>query len=465
VSERNTDFMVPYEGNTDAKPIDYYMYGSHLDGGENIGGLVTFGNQMLVRFYSDYAINYAGLDLTATVIDPITKYVKGYGSDTDNGPWGFIAAPMKYYAMPENVTNLFPVENEVTNTASADYDLYRYNQSAAAEWENYKAHKSGFTLNDGQGYLYANRYTKTLQFAGAVNIDESKDVALAYDANANLPGWNLVGNPLMANAYVNKPYYVINDIGNDIEPVDNYLTWPVPMCTGILVCADGEDETVRFSKTAQSRSTDNGGITMTLTKASRGSASEYQDKAIVSFNEDAKLGKFIFNEDNAKLYIPQDDKDYAIAYAKREGEVPVSFKTKETGKYTITVETCHGASLQGVRLIDKFENVTIDLGADAARHVPTYTFTASAADKKDRFVLVFDSPSTGSGTEVFAYQNGDQIMVSGDGELQVFDVLGRQVATQHINGVETMSASSLQTGVYILRLVGNEIRTQKIVVR
>ena len=452
VSERHTDFMVPYEGNTDAKPIDYYMYGSHLDGGENIGGLVTFGNQMLVRFYSDYAFNYAGLDLTATVIDPITKYVKGYGSDTDNGSWSFIAAPMKYYAMPENVKNLFPMENEVINTASTDYDLYRYNQSAVAEWENYKAHKTGFTLNHGQGYLYANRYTGSLQFAGAVNISESMDVGLAYDAGADLPGWNLVGNPLMANAYVNKPYYVINDIGNDIEPVDNYLTWPVPMCSGVIVCADGEDETVRFSKTSQTRAIDNGSIAMTLSKAGTRGA-EYQDKAIVSFNEDARLGKFIFNENNAKLYIPQDDKDYAIAYAKCEGEIPVSFKAKTTGKYTITVETCYGVSLQGVRLVDKFENVTVDLSVS-----PYYTFTASAVDKADRFVLVFNAPSTES--ETFAYQNGDQIVVDGDGELQVFDVLGRHIADYEVSGAQMIDAP--QTGVYVLRLNG---KTQKIVIR
>lgn len=450
ISERYTDFMVPYEGNTDAKPIDYYMYGSHLNGGENIGGLVTFGNQMLVRFYSDYAFNYAGLDLTATVIDPITKYVKGYGSDTDNGPWSFIAAPMKYYAMPENVTNLFLVVNEVPNTASADYDLYRYNQSSEAEWENYKAHKNGFTLNDGQGYLYANRYTRTLQFAGAVNIDNSKDVALAYDASAGLPGWNLVGNPLMANAYVNKPYYVINDIGNDIEPVDNYMTLPVSMCDGIIVCADGEDETVRFSKTQQSRSIDNGSIAMTLSKVG-----DYQDKAIVSFNEDAKLGKFIFNENNAKLYIPQDDKDYAIVYAKREGEIPVNFKAKTTGKYTISFE---GDDMSDVKLVDKFENVTVDLNA-----TPYYTFTASAVDNADRFKLVFSSTGSETGSETFAYQNGDQIVVDGEGELQVFDVLGRHVADYEISGVQIIDAP--QTGVYIIRLIGNEKKTQKIVIK
>lgn len=450
-SEYGKDFMAAYEGDDMNTLVGLFRYGNNSDSGENIGGLVTFGNQMLIRFYSDYATNYAGLDLTATAIDPITRVVNGYGSDTDNGRWDFISASVKYYTKPDNVRNLFPMVNNEPDPTSANFDLYRYNQSAAAEWENFKAHETGFTLSRGEGYLYANRYQQILQFGGAVNIEDAKDIALAYDANAGVPGVNLVGNPLLTDAYVNRPYYMMSDDGRDIEPVDDYSRWPIQMCTGIIVCAEGENETVRFSKTQQSRSTGNGSISMTLSKAvTRGA--EYQDKAIVSFTEEAKLGKFIFNEDNAKLYIPQDDKDYAIVYAKREGEVPICFKTKETGKYTIIFD---GNDMNGVKFVDTFENVTIDLSA-----TPYYTFTASAVDKKDRFVLVFSSTGSETGSESFAYQNGDQIVVSGDGELQVFDVMGRMVATQQINGTETINAP--QNGVYIFRLEG---KTQKIVVR
>lgn len=50
------------------------------------------------------------------------------------------------------------------------------------------------------------------------------------------------------------------------------------------------------------------------------------------------------------------------------------------------------------------------------------------------------------------------------GELQVFDLAGRLVSSQYINGVEMVEKPS-QTGVYVLRLVGNDVKTQKIVVR
>ena len=62
---------------------------------------------------------------------------------------------------------------------------------------------------------------------------------------------------------------------------------------------------------------------------------------------------------------------------------------------------------------------------------------------------------------VFAYQSGSDIIVSGEGELQVFDVMGRMVMNQYINGVQTVEKPSI-TGVYIFRL--NE-KSQKIVVR
>jgi len=105
--------------------------------------------------------------------------------------------------------------------------------------------------------------------------------------------------------------------------------------------------------------------------------------------------------------------------------------------------------------------VVIDLGRDTRPCVSTYTFIGSPNDRENRFKLVFSS-SNDSNLDIFAYQSGSDIVVSGEGELQVFDVMGRMVMKYHIDGVQTCHGASLQTGVYILRL--NE-KTQKIVVR
>ena len=449
-TENGNDYMIPYDGEFMTTMIDGCRYGK--PSGEDIGTLVTINNQMLIVFNSNSAVNMEGLDLTATIINPIKRVVVGYANpQPGHDGWTFIAAPFKNGKAPTYVENLFPVgevgEPLVTST---EYDLYRYNQSATAEWENYKMHSGNFSIDGGSGYLYATKYARTMQFGGSVWAEESKKVPLAYDDNAGMPGWNLVGNPLMTEAYADRPYYQMCELGNDIELVDYYWRFPIPVCTGVIVCADGANDTVTFSKAQPQQPGEQGSVKMTLTKAGTRGA-EYQDMAIVSFNEGSKLGKFVFNEENSKLYIPQDGRDYAIAYAKREGEVPLSFKAKTTGRYTISFE---GDDLNGVQLIDKFEDITVNLN-----DVRSYTFVGSVADSPDRFTLVFNSEATIGNS--FVYQNGSDIIVNGNGELQVFDVLGRMVATMHINGVETMSTSSLQSGVYVFRLNG---KTQKVIV-
>jgi hypothetical protein len=69
---------------------------------------------------------------------------------------------------------------------------------------------------------------------------------------------------------------------------------------------------------------------------------------------------------------------------------------------------------------------------------------------------------TGSESEIFAYQSGNDIIVTGEGELQVFDMMGRMIYTRYLNDVGTHRVCPSQYGVYIFKL--NE-KTQKIVIQ
>ena len=477
-SEFGKDYMVVYDGDTTERTLGFNRYGNNSDNGENISGLVTFSDQMLIRFHSDYQVNYEGLDLTATVIDPITRIVKGYGSNTDFGSWDFISAPTKYYIFPEKVTNLIPTTNGEPDPMSDNYDLYRYNQSAELEWENYKAHMNSFTLNRGCGYLYANRYQQTLHFGGEVNIGDSITVPLVYDANAGVPGVNLVGNPLLFNAYVNRPYYMMSDDGRDIEPVYDYTRWPVQMCTGIVVCADDENETVSFSKTEPtSKALGEGALLVTLTKTD--TPEEEHDRAFVTFREGLKLRKFIFNKEHAKVFIPKDGKNYAITYSEKTGEMPLSLKAVYDGAYTLTVNPVI-AQMEYLHLIDNLTGADVDLLAN-----PVYSFTANAGEFDSRFRLMFSAYSidengatTGSATFAYIDASGNIIITdgpstpstgsgtSGTCTLQVIDILGRQCYTKELSTANCqLSTANFPAGVYVLRLInGNEVRTQKIVI-
>ena len=371
--------------------------------------------------------------------------ITGYGSSTDSDHWVFIASPLASSVLPTAVYGLVadPVEN---------YDLYRFNQSGEnGEWQNYKNkdHTEGFVLENGKGYLYANKNNVNLTFVGTMNTTNSQEVELYYDGTANLPGWNLIGNPFTEDAYIDRPYYMMNAEGTDVEPVETFGATPVAAYSGIMVHAEKSGESVTFTKSAP-KSSDNGGLHITLSKAGvRGD--EAQDKVIVSFNKYAQLSKFIFNEDNAKLYIPMGGEDYAIAYSDRQSNMPLYFKTKEMGIYTMSFE----GAIDNIKIIDNLDGSVIDLNAEKS-----FTFVGTPSDRNDRFTIVFNTPAT----EDFAYQSGDGIVVNGEGELQVFDIMGRMVAKYHVNGVETVNIPC-QSGVYVLRLLGKETNTQKIVVK
>ena len=405
-------------------------------------GTSAFDNtsKIYVPFQSRSAYSIAENWNNYSIYSWLQKTIAGYG--TGNDKWTFIASPVKTDIDPTSIDGL------IAETA-AEYDLYRLNPSAENEWENYKVHTADFVFKNGQGYLYANKYDITLMIKGAIFDNASKNVTLQT-------GWNLVGNPYGQDAYINRSYYRMNSAGDDIEAVSAYTTTQIPVCTGVVVQGASDSDFVRFTKTTPTKSTGNGSLQMTLAKTgSRGS--DIQDKAIVSFDEDTQLGKFIFNEDNAKLYVPQNGEDYAIAYSNGQDDMPLYFKTKETGTYTINFE--NNSELKDACLVDKFKNKIIDLCES-----DSYTFIGSAVDRPDRFVIRFKNSELSDNSEnsYFAYQNGNEIIINGNGELQVFDVMGRSVITQHVNGVETMGTSSLSTGVYIFRL--NE-KTQKILVR
>ena len=376
-------------------------------------------------FWAEYADKMQGW-MGTTII--------GYGNSTESDHWNFIAIPYTANTLPTAIDGLIA-------TTPANYDLYRLAPGVASTWENYKAHTEGFEFVNGQGYLYASKKDVDIVLTGAMFAGEYKDVNLAK-------GWNLVGNPYGQSAYIDRSYFRMNSTGDDIEAVSAYTTTTIPVCTGVVVQAASNLDVARFTYTAPSKSAENGGLQMTLAKAGA-KGSETQDKAIVSFEKNAQLGKFIFNEDHAKLYIPQDGDDYAIAYSDGKGEIPLYFKAKETGTYTINFE--NDAKLENVYLIDKYEDITIDLSEN-----DSYTFVGSAADRPDRFVISFRS----SENSVFAYQSGNDIVVSGEGELQIFDVMGRNIMNTMINGVQTVNVKS--QGVYIFKL--NE-KTQKVIVR
>ena len=188
--------------------------------------------------------------------------------------------------------------------------------------------------------------------------------------------------------------------------------------------------------------------------------SKYEDIAYAWFDKGIGLDKINHrNPEVPMLYIRQDGGDYAIATMGDDTKAfSLNFRAMTTGKYTLSYKA--KGEFSYLHVIDKFTGEDVDMLLEGE-----YSFIASPNDSDARFIVrLAYKPNYGNDNEsVFAYQSGSEIFVSGEGELQVFDVLGRFVMSERINGVKTVSVPA--QGVYVFRLVGENVKTQKIVIR
>ncbi|MBO7470126.1 MAG: InlB B-repeat-containing protein [Bacteroidales bacterium] len=356
--------------------------------------------------------------------------------------WYFVASPVNGAAFPTGSIN--------------DQDIYKLDW-ANNKWLNLQ-HSDNSSLLEagfqrGTGYLYASKEGNTISVAGVIqplSNDNTATVTLAND------GWNLIGNPLTCKVTVDCAF---SELVNASAVTNKEANSVINPCQGIAVYGNAGTE-VTFTKAATQDAvapSNNNSLQMTLAKTitSRGDVStKVVDNAVVSFKESKCMPKFNMIGSNTKLFIPQDDEEYSIVFSDRQGDVPLYFKANETGTYTISFAGDE-MSLNGIYLIDILAEEEIDLSVN-----PSYTFIGSPADRMARFKIVFRNANGDGTSDIFAYQSGNDIIVSGEGELQIFDVMGRMVSRQRVNGVETVNVKS--QGVYIFRL--ND-KTQKIVVR
>ncbi len=377
----------------------------------------------------------------------VQKHIDAYTSSNDG--WNFIASPVAEELVTAEVPGLVP-------TGGTVYDLY-YLDEESTTWMNYKNHT--FTTIPNQGYLYANQAGTTINFSGTMQPYVAEGVSIPLTKEGQ--GWNLVGNPFTFNAYANKPYYVIN--GRSVEAAASGTIAP---CTGIIVKAIGtENEAVTFTKDAPAASSapSNGSLQVVLAEANNTRGAIQIDNAIVSFNEGETLPKFRFG-DNAQIYLPQGNEDYAIACAEKTGELPLNFKAAKNGEYTLTVNP-EDVEMEYLHLIDNMTGADVDLLA-----TPTYTFNAKTTDYASRFRLVFSANSVSenadSDNEAFAFvSNGEIVFTNAEAgaTLQIVDMMGRIVVSSDV--ARNVSTSDIPAGVYVLRLInGDNVRTQKMMI-
>ena len=385
------------------------------------------------------------LNFTGEVPAPdFTLDITGYGEG--EGHYYLIASPVGAVEA-----------GEVNNLMANAHDFYYFDQQMPGEeWVNLRGN-AAYELQPGKGYLYANVNDVTLGFYGeafAEGMDEGYVVPLTYEENAVWKGWNLVGNPYAATAYLwpEMSFYKMNEDGSDFIAYDG---WEVAPMEGIFVVAESEEDVdVTFQyfgdkKYAVKR------FALNLTNGR-----SVVDRAIVRFDECRQLPKAQLNSDHSKLYIPVADQDYAVVRSAEMGEMPVNFKAAQNGTYTISVNI-EDVEFGYMHLIDNMTGADVDLLA-----TPSYTFEASATDYASRFKLVFATGDS-SKDDSFAFFSNGSFVISNEGEatLQVVDVTGRILKSETISGCANVHVDAAP-GVYMLRLInGDNMKVQKVVVK
>ena len=381
------------------------------------------------------------------------------------GQWQAIATPFIIDAH-------FPFSTDLTEGV---YDMLYYAEYQA-RWNDCR-NDENFVFENGLGYIYrsATSGTRTMQGVslraekvavnGAGSLPNIDLNASAYCSDAVLRGFNLLGNP--------------NDAPIDLQSAQEYLagyytltpdgTWQPhllsdPIAVGQAFLVQVSEETPIYISLQSGES--KGGRASERQSALRFEVSNgrHSDVAYAMMDDTPQsLHKFGHMEEGLPtLSIVRGDERYAIAALGDSTQAfPLTLQA-QPGSYTISMGLIGDMGNVGYcHLIDRVAGRDIDLLRDS-----TYTFTQSSNQAfTDRF-LVKLSPKLNTELTLntpFAYQQGNEIVVTGEGTLEAYDVMGRRLFTREANSSLIIHHSSFPgTGVYILRLNG---QSQKIVIK
>ena len=386
-------------------------------------------------------------DLVATV----NKNISGYGTDNS---WHTISSPLKGKADIANISGLV--------TATGNYDLYYYDEPTHY-WINHKVGTNDFTtLDAGRGYLYANSENTTLKFTGTLNNDDVQ-YQLTTDATDVLTGFHLIGNPFTHNIYMEnntvssdfafEGYYALSGDGNwSATPLSNATA--IAPCQGVLIQTNVAN-TLTIVKNHKAPNTRSVQPALNITVANE----KYDDKTYVLFKKGLGLNKVAhMNENIPMVYVIDNNEKLAIANIDDANEIALGFEAMTMGEYTIAVKA-QDCKFNNMTLIDKMTGKKTNLLTDS------YTFMATTSDSPDRFTLTLNADNDNDAD--FIYINNNEMIINnieGNGLVQIYDMMGRSVATYNVSGSANISMETLSEGVYIVRMTdANGVKTEKVV--
>jgi hypothetical protein len=427
-------------------------------------GVVATANKVILNGGTITIQDGGQLKQNGSVEITFEKEITGYGEGDAN--WYFISSPLTTTML--NYSSGWSYVNALTGT----YDLYAFDPTQELEWINYKSSSAHANFTSGnnnpvlvsqRGYLYGHQDYIKLQFQGTTAAKSNNTVLtqdFTYDAEStdDWNGWALVGNPYTCNAYVSYVDASNNVLEANFYTLNNDNTYslvtsstPLAPCTGALINYSATGK-VQFATEAPAAGKNVAMINMNLVKGNK-----TVDQARVRFGEGNNMQHMSFRN-NSKLYMPVENKEYAVVYTEEQGEMPVNFNAENNGTYTLSFNT-ENVSLGYLHLIDNMTGNDVDLLA-----TPSYSFEAKTTDYESRFKLVF---ATGNADDTFAFYSNGSFVINNEGNatLQVIDINGRIMKSESIYGCSSLDMNAAQ-GIYMLRLInGDNVKVQKVVVK
>ena len=373
-----------------------------------------------------------------------------WSQENING-WQFIASPVKN----ADIENFIP--------QSSDYDLYKYNGSNDnKEWVNHKGSQFESTFQQGTGYLASYENETTATFKGILCNDSDYKFILSYENSKDLANFHLLGNPFSFD--MNWENIHSNNIANGYAFIKadggyEYAT------SGIIKAGDGffvktisTNPSLTYN-TKQRNDDDGRYINMTV------SSNSGSDNLIICINNEVNEGFTKlnnFNKSIANVYVSENGKRYGIYNCNEDTkEVNVNFEAKEMGIYTIHIE--NEGEFEDIILVDKITGNETDMLHN------DYTFTATAQESNNRFVVRFvkgDGLNDNYCDINFVYQSGSELIINGEGYLQIIDLMGRVIYNNEVaNDNNRIDISRFNKATYIIRMINEEcVKTQKVMI-
>ena len=397
--------------------------------------------------------------------------------------------------------------DEPTNHEWIDY---YYNQPNTNYTQFQQVHDNETTFIPGKGYLMAINATPydtigkpdrhLLQNRGTLN-NGNVNIPVTYTADnewTGLAGYNLLGNPYQS--YLNFEKFIEGNSGlwnSGEEFANTYAVYDPKSDAWLQYAAQASDDAevasqyinmhqgfmIRVSKegiakfTNAMRTTDpgenypgfRGKQNFPLINFFLDNGQDSKNVAVLELGrpENGGAEKLNVGSTKGRISLRHDNQDFGILFRDiTEGSQPLYFDTDEDGTFTLSWNTAN-ADFSSLTLVDNLTGVKYDMLAN-----DSYSFEGRMTDYRSRFKVVFGvftdvEENEEVVTDNFAFFDGSDWVVNGQGQLTVTDMTGRTVYTSNLtNDQNRVSLNGVANGIYLMRVAnGQNVNVQKIVVR